>query len=311
MTKQSKARKSITGTGTLKILVLLIGLALFGYGFSSCTATKDPSENENVSGYDPLAGDTNTADSDAPNSISKLPPDSPELAKFTHTNEHHAQLSCLICHRRDTEATKIDFPGKENHSPCIGCHVAQFKFQKSPICSICHTESETGALKDFPPLRGFNAKFDHAKHLRLTSCATCHKNYGRGVALTIPSRGNAHATCFQCHTASAENQLSSCDVCHEPGRAPQAPQMVRAAYSKSFSHASHRSMSCTDCHTVYRSGGRGNQVTAPAARMHLVSSGVKSCATCHNERRAFGGDDFSNCQRCHQGNSFGFSRPRL
>jgi hypothetical protein len=30
-----------------------------------------------------------------------------------------------------------------------------------------------------------------------------------------------------------------------------------------------------------------------------------TCASCHNGRRAFGGDfDFKNCHRCHTGQSF-------
>jgi hypothetical protein len=28
--------------------------------------------------------------------------------------------------------------------------------------------------------------------------------------------------------------------------------------------------------------------------------------TCHNGKRAFGGDDFSSCKRCHQGAHFYF-----
>jgi hypothetical protein len=28
--------------------------------------------------------------------------------------------------------------------------------------------------------------------------------------------------------------------------------------------------------------------------------------TCHNNRRAFGGDDFADCKRCHTGQTFRF-----
>jgi hypothetical protein len=28
--------------------------------------------------------------------------------------------------------------------------------------------------------------------------------------------------------------------------------------------------------------------------------------SCHNDKRAFGGDDFSDCKRCHQGPTFRF-----
>jgi hypothetical protein len=60
------------------------------------------------------------------------------------------------------------------------------------------------------------------------------------------------------------------------------------------------------CHTVRAGGRRGAQVSSPLAAMHFARPGVASCAACHNNRRAFGGDDFSDCKQCHNGNRFGF-----
>jgi hypothetical protein len=40
--------------------------------------------------------------------------------------------------------------------------------------------------------------------------------------------------------------------------------------------------------------------------MHHASARAQSCATCHNDRRAFGIENFTNCIRCHKGNSYGF-----
>jgi hypothetical protein len=41
--------------------------------------------------------------------------------------------------------------------------------------------------------------------------------------------------------------------------------------------------------------------------MHHVTTRAQSCMTCHNDRRAFGTENFANCKRCHEGTTFRFS----
>ena len=62
---------------------------------------------------------------------------------------------------------------------------------------------------------------------------------------------------------------------------------------------------------LYREAGyvgmsRGRQVSAPVVSMHFARSGTLSCGSCHDNKRAFGGTDFADCKRCHQGTSFKF-----
>jgi hypothetical protein len=40
--------------------------------------------------------------------------------------------------------------------------------------------------------------------------------------------------------------------------------------------------------------------------MHHANARAQSCMTCHDDRRAFGGDDFSDCKKCHEGNTWHF-----
>ena len=227
-----------------------------------------------------------------------------DYSTFRHETEQHDRLPCLVCHVRNDNSSRISFPG---HIPCASCHVQQFADNQNAICTICHTES---GLKNFPPLRSFNAVFDHTKHLREANCGDCHRPAASGVALSIPSGPNAHATCFQCHgpqaTAADGREISSCSTCHQPGMPVRTSQNARA-YEVNFSHADHtKSMNCSACHTVRAGAGRGRQVSAPVALMHKAPSGSNSCAACHNNRRAFGGTDFSDCKRCHEGSTFGF-----
>ena len=237
-------------------------------------------------------------------------PTASDYSKFTHSNPAHDALPCLICHTREEGVTRASFPGKDGHLPCAGCHAVEFeKRSQSTMCSICHTDAEKGGLKTFPPLRSFNARFDHGRHLRQTNCATCHKPSRQGVALSIPAGSNAHATCFTCHgpqATSGDQNIASCKTCHQPGRPPATSDWARS-FSVGFSHADHRrgNLNCSACHSIKAGAARGDQATAPKPVMHFASGRSQSCGTCHNDKRAFGGQDFANCKRCHEGNNFG------
>lgn len=228
-----------------------------------------------------------------------------DYSKFTHTNQAHSRLPCLLCHRRESNAPQ---PKRSGHTPCAGCHADKFAATSGPMCSICHTSVESGnvAVKPFPPLKSFNAGFDHSRHKNV-GCATCHKSSRRGVALSIPSGLSAHTTCYQCHAPRAQSNgrdISSCGTCHSPGAFVRTPEWTKA-YRVSFSHAEHarQKLSCNECHAVR--AGLKDSMTAPAATQHFGSSRAVSCMTCHNNKRAFG-EDFASCKRCHKGQTFKF-----
>jgi c(7)-type cytochrome triheme protein len=228
---------------------------------------------------------------------------SQDYSRFQHSNPQHARLPCLVCHVRNDNSATMRFPG---HIPCASCHVEQFKDSKHPLCYNCHTEN---GLKRFPGLKSFNSRFDHGRHARQTNCATCHKPASQGKALSIPTGTRAHTTCFQCHGPKAQSggkSIGSCNTCHQPGRLVRTSQSS-PAFSKNFSHTDHtRKMACNACHTVRAGMPRGRQVSSPTAAMHLVPGKTQSCASCHNNTRAFGGNDFSDCKRCHEGSTFRF-----
>ena len=240
----------------------------------------------------------------APELVGAEPAAAQDFSKFQHGNAMHARLPCLLCHKREEGVTRPKMPG---HMPCAGCHVQQFADNTNPICTICHTAT---SVKPFPALRSFNVMFDHGRHMRQTNCATCHKPTRRGIAFSVPSGANAHASCFQCHgprTEIGERNIGSCATCHQPGRPVRGSEWAKA-YSENFSHQAHirAGNNCTVCHTVRAGGVRGRQVSAPLPLNHHAPAGTMSCATCHNNKRAFGGDDFKDCRRCHTGKTFAF-----
>ena len=233
-----------------------------------------------------------------------------DFSQFKHDDRNHARLPCLLCHRRENNSPQPTLPGKAAHAPCTGCHAQQFSNSGSAICTICHTDVQSGKVKAFPPLRSFDVRFDHAKHTS-AGCVTCHRESRGGVALSIPSRLNAHVTCFGCHTPNAQangQNISSCSTCHQLGRLVRASEQA-AAYRVGFSHAHHASsekLACTACHHVRAGLPVGRQVSAPSPVNHHALGRTFSCATCHNGQRAFGGDDFSACKRCHKGSAWHF-----
>jgi uncharacterized paraquat-inducible protein A len=48
------------------------------------------------------------------------------------------------------------------------------------------------------------------------------------------------------------------------------------------------------------------QITAPEPLNHHATGRAQSCMTCHDGKRAFGGDDFTVCKRCHTGTAWHF-----
>jgi c(7)-type cytochrome triheme protein len=237
-------------------------------------------------------------------------PEGLDYGKFQHSSRNHSRLPCLLCHRRDSNAPIPKRPGASNHLPCAGCHAQQFSSSESPICTICHTDVKSGALKSFPRLRSFRMKFDHARHLSMGSvnCATCHRESRAGVAMSIPAGFNAHSTCYRCHTPRAQSggrDISSCGTCHQLGGYSRTPEFA-PAFRVSFNHAKHQKVTCNECHQVRAGLPQRRQVTAPEPLNHHATGRAQSCMSCHDGKRAFGGDDFTVCKRCHTGAAWRF-----
>jgi hypothetical protein len=233
---------------------------------------------------------------------------------FSHTSPKHASLACDACHRRTDNSARPAWPG---HKACMDCHAPEFFSPDNPLCLNCHTDvGSQHPLKEFPSIKSFNARFDHAAHSQGSArpeqgCASCHQPMRRGVALSILAGAGAHENCYRCHTPGAQSSgrdISSCATCHALGGYRRTGTGSRA-YSVSFSHATHgprQNLRCDSCHTVRAGAGQGRQVASPQPVQHFGSARAQNCMTCHNNRRAFGGDDFADCKRCHKGQTFRF-----
>ena len=239
-----------------------------------------------------------------------------DYSKFLHTSQRHAAAACSSCHHRNDNSARPGFPG---HKDCTSCHLSQFTNANVSMCSICHTNvsGSNPPLKAFPDKfkESFNMKFDHAQHMTgaarpKTGCTSCHASpLRRGAGLSIPSNLAAHDQCYSCHTPNSQangRDLASCGVCHD--QKPYGKTSTdAAAFRLAFSHAQHsgrQRLSCADCHNYTAGLPQKRQVSSPRPLEHFPT-GNNTCATCHNGKRAFGGDlDFKDCRRCHIGQSF-------
>src|SRR5215204_3923610 len=235
-------------------------------------------------------------------------PENADYTKFQHTGTYHTRLPCLLCHKRETNAAKPTWPGKPNHLPCAGCHQKQFADNSGPICTICHSNAQSGPMQPSPRLKSFRPKFTHSSHVSVSrlNCESCHRPSQRGIAFTIPSGSNAHTNCFRCHSSGSTLEAragSSCSVCLQLGRPVRTSENAQA-FRVGFSHAKHNDSegrSCNECHRV-----AGPRMSSPQPLNHHASARGVSCMTCHDGKRTFGGDDFTACKRCHTANTWRF-----
>ena len=247
-------------------------------------------------------------------------PQGPDLdySTFKHSSDRHKSLACTSCHQRKDNSATPSFPG---HKDCTGCHLAQFVTPNVPMCVICHTDVSQAnpPLKSFPTRfnEAFNVKFDHAQHNTgsarpANGCNACHGRAGaRTAALAIPTSISAHNQCYSCHTpnskASSGREIASCGVCHDQrgfSRTSTNARSFRFAFSH-FKHSSAQRLACADCHQLTPGAAQSRQVSSPSPLEHFASGRGKTCLSCHNGQRSFGGDlAFKDCRRCHTGASF-------
>ena len=168
---------------------------------------------------------------------------------------------------------------------------------------------QIGSGQTFPRLKSFKVKFEHSRHLNMSgiSCgrvidllvAAWHYQYLRDSTLirlviaTHRARNPGDATFLRAALA-----ISWVDILGRPS--------FSRAFRVNFSHAKHQKETCNECHQVRAGMPQRRQVTAPAPLHHHASGSGLSCMTCHNGKRAFGGDDFTVCKRCHTGTRWRF-----
>lgn len=226
--------------------------------------------------------------------------------KFNHTSQRHGQIKCDACHVRRADAITPVMPG---HRACIACHIREFTSREFGICSNCHEGIKAVQPKvlTFPERQTFGTEFSHKTHATYQSgekradCSSCHAV--AGARTTFP----AHRECYVCHKAPDQVKAgekaggASCGECHTTTGDKKPPSAMSKAYNYRFTHQVHaqrEGIKCVECHNVLLSESAA-QVSVPQLREHR-GAGFQGCGSCHNGKRAFGGELVSNaCARCH------------
>jgi c(7)-type cytochrome triheme protein len=268
--------------GVVVLAVLAIGLS----ASSSLTRTSGSTELR-------AAIETSVESSSAPQ----------DNAKFNHSK--HNQLKCDQCHVRKADAVKPVMPG---HPACISCHIKEFTSPEFAICANCHQgiTAVRPPVRDFPERQTFGLEFSHKTHAtyvtgdKRADCSSCHTV--AGARTTFP----AHRECYVCHKAPEQVKAgervggASCGECHTTSGDKKPPSAMSKAYNYRFTHQVHSQragISCGECHKVL--GESATQVSLPQLKEHR-GVGFQACGSCHNGRRAFGGElANSSCARCH------------
>ncbi len=240
----------------------------------------------------------------APQRRTEAPDPATDPTRLSH--EHHAQLSCVACHR------SAERPGAADHRPCDdgACHRAEFLRVPTKFCQVCHiwvtTQPLAAPLKPYPIEDAWQAlpsKFSHKRHLDAgklearvgfhVSCADCH---ARGDERARPD----HATCSRCHAAEAKlanaPRMDDCKACHQPGaRVRVRRQTIRGDLR--FDHDRHKTdrkgtlIACKTCHTQTAQADDYARHAAPR---------VESCVSCHDDSDRTPNElRMRVCETCH------------
>jgi hypothetical protein len=195
---------------------------------------------------------------------------------------------------------EFDHAAHSGLGTCTTCHadVAGGDAYPAPtFCAQCHNGTVQPEVEWLPPRAGsqFGLAFDHADHVGLDQCATCHVSDG------VVVRADADA-CMQCHgfTEHVDGDAETCAVCHTQGAVPSSHDLlwadahgVQAAAAPEACASCHVRADCLACHRPGAASPPGGYHPADFLSSHPTAAYGQgfACASCHNTQQF--------CQDCH------------
>ncbi len=208
----------------------------------------------------------------------------------------HADLNCVQCHTRPTQAS-VQFTAStfgEAPQDCAGCHAepASHLGVFAADCSLCHsTDAWLPARLDGKP---FDHSVDTAFSLTLhskdyngnpISCKGCHTTDIHKIDVQ---------TCITCHAGALDLKKdpskaefmqkhtaqygSKCMDCHDG-----VDRMSNFNHDQVFAlNGAHKTIACTDCH-----------------KDRTFKGTARECSACHAEPKIHAGFFGLQCQDCH------------
>jgi hypothetical protein len=181
----------------------------------------------------------------------------PQDTVRSRSGEVPGDLRCLT--RRDDDCLDEPVPAGEPHGA---------------VCATCHTMWERGSP---------------GGSIKSCAAAGCHEQADTLTPFHQTVTAATLADCTSCHVSHSFRvppQQAGCAVCHPSGGKPavqahSTPARVLPA-SLDFSHAGHRDLSCTACHSARDQHGR------------ISVADFGDCQSCHHSAAVS-----TDCVRCH------------
>jgi len=214
-------------------------------------------------------------------------------AKGIRGPQRREVLECASCHEPERDGRRFAPVTMERH--CQSCHA--LTFEPGATRQVPHGRVEAM----LPMLRDYYARQLYAGTLA-EERATARARPGadstplersaslgatdRRAELALRELFETRAVCSTCHEV-----LRARDPAGGPTRWDVAPVRVTQAWMpySSFTHASHATAKCGDCHQVERSRSAAD----------VAMPGVRECRECHVGARAEKGKVRSECALCH------------
>ena len=199
-------------------------------------------------------------------------------------------IKCDDCHRDTKESTSYADHAPPRIAACVGCHDDAERVPhelRMRTCETCHS-GRTQNLATIAP----------RDHLPATEKPIDHTLAFRRDHAEAASNG---ARCATCHTQMSGNSFSSCDECHQTMRPAdhritfrELDHGTEAAANRDRCATCHVVEFCTACHSQ-RPRSHGFPGTFANEHGGLARINVRSCMTCHEQRR--------DCLPCHERNA--------
>jgi len=255
-----------------------------------------------------------------------------------HFNPPGKVLTCIECHKPQSEMTDLSKPGLKGayHRQCLNCHR---EWSHSTNCTVCHARTDGGGPSaeiedkaefktvshpeiETPGKVVYETEFDegpiitffHNEHVNLfnlsceschqnESCARCHDTHDKAAA----EDSEMHENCIDCHEeAIGEN----CSKCHDT-KERKPFDHARTGWPLNRYHAdlycsechgsgvfTKLSSKCTSCHKNWEYGKFDHKVTGLALDEMHTEN---DCDICHLNRNF---NKKPDCSACHDEMSF-------
>jgi nitrate/TMAO reductase-like tetraheme cytochrome c subunit len=218
------------------------------------------------------------------------------------------QLHCVTCHQftvpvsehlSTDSASRMLVPTTRE---CLGCHamrniLADFEVTRDPHhgeCGACHDPH-----KQRTPAAAFESCTTSGCHARPDTLTPLHRGLPAGALAQCGSCHEAHTwtvkgtACLQCHQDIFAPSRNPPRRATRSAALPGNSRVLLAAFFTPrraddslppFSHATHRSVSCTSCHSSRERHGQ------------LVLQSARDCMACHHDPARTTAD----CTSCHE-----------